>query len=306
MPVTLPEIRVGDPIRHDGLAVFPLFAEPSNSCGLRHCPTRPSAPVRLPSRRYPNPDPSPILAVENKGDHPCSVPGRRGACRGQAEPDTERQRSGGRSQQDEDSRQLCGSRSLGLQVPDQFGSGGYTLSVQAAVLPEVVGQPVAQGRTGLPVGPGRSMEGGCPPAGSPWNRVWHKRDVRHFRGPPETIGRVPERNCGTPKGLIGAAVAVGDKVVSCDLFDKPSTCEKVWNRLLSGVMLDALELGETEKQAEAADVGRLLKGLSDMPWHSADPIGEGEEHRAESPSGDHASALAFEGVVVHGSVVCQS
>lgn len=108
------------------------------------------------------------------------------------------------------------------------------------------------------------------------------------------------------EGAVGAAVAVGDKVVACDLFDKPSTCEKVWNRLLSGVMLDALELGETEKQAEAADVGRLLKGLDDMPWQPADPIGEGEEHRAESPNGDHASALSFEGAVVHGSVVCQS
>ena len=30
MPITFPEIRVGDPIRHEGLAVFPLFAESGN------------------------------------------------------------------------------------------------------------------------------------------------------------------------------------------------------------------------------------------------------------------------------------
>ena len=30
MSVTFPEIRVGDPIRHEGLAVCPLFAEPSH------------------------------------------------------------------------------------------------------------------------------------------------------------------------------------------------------------------------------------------------------------------------------------
>jgi hypothetical protein len=30
MPIAFPEIRVGDPIRHEGLAVFPLFAESGN------------------------------------------------------------------------------------------------------------------------------------------------------------------------------------------------------------------------------------------------------------------------------------
>ena len=30
MAVTFPEITVGDPIRHDGLSVFPLFGEPSS------------------------------------------------------------------------------------------------------------------------------------------------------------------------------------------------------------------------------------------------------------------------------------
>jgi hypothetical protein len=36
-----------------------------------------------------------------------------------------------------------------------------------------------------------------------------------------------------------------------------------------------------------------------------DPVGEGDEWRAESDSGDHASALSLDNVVVHGSVVCQ-
>jgi hypothetical protein len=40
-------------------------------------------------------------------------------------------------------------------------------------------------------------------------------------------------------------------------------------------------------------------------WQQAPAVGEGEEYRAESPTGDHASALALGGVLLHGSVVCQ-
>ncbi len=34
MPLAFPEIRVGDPIRHEGLAVFPLFARADPRCEL--------------------------------------------------------------------------------------------------------------------------------------------------------------------------------------------------------------------------------------------------------------------------------
>ena len=35
-------------------------------------------------------------------------------------------------------------------------------------------------------------------------------------------------------GASGVAVAIGKKIVAVDMFDKPATCQKVWNRLLSG------------------------------------------------------------------------
>ena len=37
-----------------------------------------------------------------------------------------------------------------------------------------------------------------------------------------------------PEGAVGVAVALGDKLVAVDLFDKAATCKKVWRRLLSG------------------------------------------------------------------------
>lgn len=67
MPVTFPEIRVGDPIRHDGLAVFPLFAEPSS--GVEYVLSDEAinagtVAVEEVSEAGAVPD----LAVENKGD----------------------------------------------------------------------------------------------------------------------------------------------------------------------------------------------------------------------------------------------
>jgi hypothetical protein len=52
------------------------------------------------------------------------------------------------------------------------------------------------------------------------------------------------------EGASGVAGAVGRKVVSVDLFDQPATCRKVWGRLLSGLILDALE--PTSEPARAA------------------------------------------------------
>jgi hypothetical protein len=109
-------------------------------------------------------------------------------------------------------------------------------------------------------------------------------------------------------GACGLAVAIGNKVVAVDLFDKAATCRKVWQRLLSGYVLDALEANaaasETEpNQAEAADVERLLATASVMPWHKADPVGEGDEYRASQGDDVHASALTLDGSPVHVSVV---
>lgn len=105
------------------------------------------------------------------------------------------------------------------------------------------------------------------------------------------------------EGAAGLAVAVGGKVVSVDLFDKPATCRKVWDRLLTGVVMDALEVGPGGKPAAAADVQEVLSALRDAPWRQGQAAGAGEEFRAEIDGDRHASALACDGAVVHGSLV---
>lgn len=106
-----------------------------------------------------------------------------------------------------------------------------------------------------------------------------------------------------PDGATGLAVAIRDRIVAVDVFDKPSTCQKVWNRLLSGYYFDAAQAGATDKEARGEDVEALLQNVERLPWQESPAVGEGEEFRAESGRGDQASVLSCEGVVVHESVL---
>ena len=54
------------------------------------------------------------------------------------------------------------------------------------------------------------------------------------------------------EGATGLAVAIGSTVVALDIFDKPSTCRKVWDRLLSGFVMDALEEGRATQSPAPA------------------------------------------------------
>ncbi len=104
------------------------------------------------------------------------------------------------------------------------------------------------------------------------------------------------------EGATGMAVAVGTTVVAMDLFDKPSTCAKVWDRLLTGVVMDALERAPTDQVAQRADVEGLLARLRDGSWEPAPAVGDGQEFRFNADSETHASALVCGGSVLHGSV----
>jgi len=58
------------------------------------------------------------------------------------------------------------------------------------------------------------------------------------------------KHLGYPTGASGLAVAIGPEVVALDVFDKPATCQKVWDRLLTGFVMDALE---AKPEAKAID-----------------------------------------------------
>jgi len=105
------------------------------------------------------------------------------------------------------------------------------------------------------------------------------------------------------EGAIGIAVAIGKKVVALDIFDKSSTCKKVWARLISGFVIDALEKGVSRSEgAGVNDVEQLLLRATDAKWKKVEPVGEGEEYRTEFDE-DNGSVLAIEDTLVHGSVL---
>lgn len=106
-----------------------------------------------------------------------------------------------------------------------------------------------------------------------------------------------------PEGAAGLAVAVGDKIVAVDLFDNPATCGKVWKRLLSGFILDAVGSKVGSEQVTQPAVEDTLKALRNSSWKKVEPVGDGEEYRVTSDDGTQASALAFSDSLVHGSLL---
>ncbi|MBY0527291.1 MAG: hypothetical protein K2R98_28100 [Gemmataceae bacterium] len=105
-----------------------------------------------------------------------------------------------------------------------------------------------------------------------------------------------------PEGAVGVAIAVGRKVVCVDLFDKPATCQKAWERLLSGSIVDALDGTAGEGQADVSAVEQVLNDSRATVWSEASTVGEGQEFRAEF-NGSVGSALMLDGAVVHMNVL---
>lgn len=301
MAVAFPEVRVGEPICCNGLAVFPLFAESGSGVDYALADEaigEGSVVVEEVSESGSVPD----LSVENKGDIRVLflegeelIGAKQNRILNTSVLVAARTKTNIPVSCVEQGRWGYKSRSFGC-------SGSHSSSRLRHALKASVNKSV------------RAKQGHRSDQGEVWKEVERQQSaLGAFSGTSamsdtfiahrERVEDVQEK-LQYVEGAIGAAVAVGGRVVSCDLFDKPSTCQKVWKRLLTGVVLDALEVVAEEKQAETADVERVLRGLHVLSWEAAEPVGEGEEYRASSEGGDHASALVFEGALVHGSVVC--
>ena len=64
-----------------------------------------------------------------------------------------------------------------------------------------------------------------------------------------------------------------------------------------------LEAQAEQSQAETTGVERLLGRANSLPWQQTDPVGEGEEYRANQGEEVHAPALTLHDAPVHVSVV---
>ena len=300
MSVALRKIRVGDPLRHEALAVFPLFSESNGEIDYRLADAA-LADESLLVGEISEGGSVPDLLVENRGDRRVLF--------------LEGEELVGAKQNRILNTSVLVAAHAKIKIPVScveqgrwgyksryFGSSGsHSPSKLRRALKASVSQSVKQergyvsdqGEVWQAVACLHSVHGVASASGA-MSDAFHAYDDR--------IGDYREK-LKYVEGASGVAVAIGEKVVAIDVFDKPATCQKVWDRLLSGVVFDALEAGASEKAASVADVEQLVATTAELPWEKSQAVGEGEEYRAQSVGGDHASALAFDETIVHGSVV---
>jgi hypothetical protein len=298
---TLPEVRVGAPIGHEALTIFPLYSESSaGSVGVDYLladEAIAAGTVRVEeigeSGSVPN------LLVTNEGDaRVLFIEGE--------------ELRGAKQNRVLNTSVLIPARSK-TQIPVScveqgrwryssrlFGSSGSHSSAKLRhILKKSVTKSMKEGR------------GSSSNQGEVWTEV--SRQMTSLGSTSATSAmsdtfesfrdRLDEyqRRMTYVEGATGVAVAVGENVVAVDLFDKPATCRKAWDRLLSGTVMDALEAGSSVKPPTAVDVEELLRRLRSTDWQRTTAVGEGEEYRFDTDHQLHASALLFEGAVVHGS-----
>ena len=197
----LPETRVGDPIRHEALTVFPLFTQGE---GLGRLP-----PLRRGDRRRGRHGRGgrrgrlrPRPPRREQGGLPRPLHRGRGTAGGQAEPGPEHLGPDRRPQQDHDPGQLRRAGPLAVSVPP-LRPRRRPLVLEAAAHPEEVGHPLGDGGPGPPLRPGGGLEGGGPPDGLPGLLVRDDGHGGHLRLVPAPDGGVPGR-LGTSRGRPGS------------------------------------------------------------------------------------------------------
>jgi hypothetical protein len=300
---TLPEIRVGEPIRHKLLAVFPLFSQPEGDVEyvlFDEAIAAGSVQIEEVSEGGSVPN----LLVKNQGDsRVLLLEGEelRGAKQNRvlntsvlvaARSKTpipvscvERGRWRYSSRRFAPSASHSGSKLrhyLKWSVSESLSAGGGHTSDQMAIWNEVSRQASCLGAFSETGAMSDTFEA-------------YRAELNDFR-----------EHLAYAEGATGVAIAVGKRVVALDLFDKPSTCRKVWDRLISGVAMDSLEAGPSEEVAVPADVHALLDRMRAAPWTETPAVGEGTEFRSDADSQTHASALVYGEAVLHGSVVVAS
>lgn len=103
-----------------------------------------------------------------------------------------------------------------------------------------------------------------------------------------------------PATARGVALALGDELMSLDLFDCHRTCREYWDQLVAGAALDALDSSPPRQpgQRAAQQLRIALERLTIASWQPVTPVGTGQELRVAL--GDlSASMLLAQGHLLH-------
>lgn len=105
-----------------------------------------------------------------------------------------------------------------------------------------------------------------------------------------------------PADAVGVIVVINGHFAVMDVFDRPSTLAKLWDRLVVGYATDALARGdETAAKANGFNVSDLLGQASGIECDVQPTVDLGEDWRFEAET-LMGSALVTHGVAVHLSV----
>jgi hypothetical protein len=99
-------------------------------------------------------------------------------------------------------------------------------------------------------------------------------------------------------GQTGVAVALGDRLVALDLFDRPETLDAYWDSLVSSYVLEGLDFVGTETAPDASAVESLLGHLAELEPLEMEGVGLGQGLHLDSGA-VRATALSWEGSIVH-------
>jgi hypothetical protein len=294
-----PDVRIAEPARHAALTVFPLFSEPQAGADYLLADDAIAA-GSVTVEEVSESGSVPTLLVDNRADFPVLF------LEGEELRGAKQNRVLNTSllvapQSKTIIPVSCVEQGRWRHLSRHFVTGSHSSSKIRHILKKTVSRSAREGH-------GHASE-----QGEVWKEVSRQMSSLGSRSPTAAMADTYESFQGRltefrdklkyPDGASGLVAAVGGKVVSVDLFDKPATCQKVWDRLLEGVVLDALEAGAGEATADAAQVQAMLSAMQDAPWQSAPAVGVGEEFRADLEGDRHVSALVREGAVVHGSLI---
>lgn len=104
-----------------------------------------------------------------------------------------------------------------------------------------------------------------------------------------------------PKNTRGVMAAVNGQFLVMDLFDKASTLEAVWRRLLTGYVVDAMHNKAADGVFMAAQAQGYLKQITACQVSTFTSVGSGHDLRILS-EGIAGQALLFENVLVQMSL----
>lgn len=103
------------------------------------------------------------------------------------------------------------------------------------------------------------------------------------------------------EGQTGVAVFINNRFVCLDLFDRPETLPKIWEKLLRSYAMEALEEKAEKSVSPPVDIKKILDSISSAECAVYPSVGLGHDLRL-SGAGIIGAALALNNRLIHLSV----